>query len=398
MRLTEKNGRQVAPGVWQLNRDMFIVRAQPVDALTGRRRNVRRVMHGATLSQALLAREQILGVEPCAPPLPPAPLPIVPPAPPVQPVACGPTLGTFAEEWLKRKVKRGDLEGSTRRRYELAIARLSQELVRCPLEQLRPSMVENWMLASRGGDLSYSSVTINSWRQVLRTILNDAVIQGLVTVNAVGGTRPLRVEVDLEEPNALSPAKLVRVLRAIEDSDIALANAAWTQAFTGLRWQEVSALRWEDFNPAERTLTIRRKAVGGKLLPSTKTRRLRIVGVPQVLVERFLDLQERLAAHPGGESGLMFPSSAGTPICSARISEMLRKACGQAGITERFTSHGLRRSMTDLLRDAQVDPVVAKAIVGHATDRMREHYSTVRAADARSAGDRVAGLLVAAGL
>ena len=94
----------------------------------------------------------------------------------------------------------------------------------------------------------------------------------------------------------------------------------------------------------------------------------------------------------------MFPSSAGTPICSARISEMLRKACGQAGITERFTSHGLRRSMTDLLRDAQVDPVVAKAIVGHATDRMREHYSTVRAADARSAGDRVAGLLVAAGL
>ena len=319
-------------------------------------------------------------------------------APPVQPVVAGPTLGGFAKEWLERKVKRGDLEDSTRRRYELAIARLSEELVQCPLDQVRPAMVENWMLAARGEDLSFSSVTINSWRQVLRTIFNDAVIQGLITVNAVAGTRPLRVEVDLEEPNALSPAKLVRVLRAIEDCDIALANAAWTQAFTGLRWQEVSALRWEDFNPTERTLTIRRKAVRGKLLPSTKTRRLRIVGVPQVLVERFLDLQERLADHPGGESGLMFPSSVGTPICSARISEMLRKACGQAGITERFTSHGLRRSMTDLLRDAQVDPVVAKAIVGHATDRMREHYSTVRAADARSAGDRVAGLLVAAGL
>lgn len=398
MRLSEKNGRLVAPGVWQLNRDMFIVRAQPVDARTGRKRNVRRVLHGATLGQALIAREQLLDVEPGAPLIALAPPPSATPAPPVQPVVCGPTLGTFAEEWLKRKVKRGDLEGSTQRRYELAIARLSEELVQCPLEQIRPAMVENWMLGSRGGDLSYSSVTINSWRQVLRTILNDAVIQGLVRTNAVSGTRPLRVEVDLEEPNALSPAKLVRVLRAIEDCDVALANAAWTQAFTGLRWQEVSALRWEDFNPDERTLTIRRKAVGGKLLPSTKTRRLRIVGVPQVLVERFLDLQERLTAHPGGKSGLMFPSSAGTPICSARISETLRKACGQAGITERFTSHGLRRSMTDLLRDAQVDPVVAKAIVGHATDRMREHYSTVRAADARSAGDRVAGLLVAAGL
>ena len=193
MRLTEKNGRQVAPGVWQLNRDMFIVRAQPVDALTGRKRNVRRVLHGATLGQALLAREQLLDVEPTAPLLPVAPLPAVPLASPVQPVVSGPTLGTFAEEWLKRKVKRGDLEGSTRRRYELAIARLSQELVRCPLEQVRPAMVENWMLASREGDPSYSSVTINSWRQVLRTILNDAVIQGLVTVNVVSGTRPLRV-------------------------------------------------------------------------------------------------------------------------------------------------------------------------------------------------------------
>src|SRR5690606_27748850 len=110
------------------------------------------------------------------------------------------------------------------------------------------------------------------------------------------------------------------------------------------------------------------------------------------------DLEEQLTTHPGGESGLMFPSSVGTPICSARISDMLRAACRQAGITERFTSHGLRRSMTDLLRDAQVDPVVAKAIIGHATDRMREHYSTVRAEDARNAGDRVAGLLVAAGL
>ncbi|MCB9609038.1 MAG: hypothetical protein H6716_20770 [Polyangiaceae bacterium] len=49
--------------------------------------------------------------------------------------------------------------------------------------------------------------------------------------------------------------------------------------------------------------------------------------------------------------------------------------------------------MTDLLRMAAVDPVAATAIIGHTTARMREHYSTVRAADVRAAGERVARLI-----
>ena len=48
MRLTEKSGRQISPGVWQLKRDLFIIRAQPVDPLTGSKRNMRRVLRGVT--------------------------------------------------------------------------------------------------------------------------------------------------------------------------------------------------------------------------------------------------------------------------------------------------------------------------------------------------------------
>ena len=85
---------------------------------------------------------------------------------------------------------------------------------------------------------------------MLRTVFNDAMAEGLVTANPVGrDSAASRIEVDLEQPNALPPAKLVKVLRAIEDEDEVLAAAAWTQAFTGLRWQEVTALRWDDFDP-----------------------------------------------------------------------------------------------------------------------------------------------------
>ncbi|MDB4985162.1 MAG: hypothetical protein JWN04_340 [Myxococcaceae bacterium] len=53
------------------------------------------------------------------------------------------------------------------------------------------------------------------------------------------------------------------------------------------------------------------------------------------------------------------------------VTDLLREL--RSGVTQRLTIHGLRRTATDLLRRAAVDPVEAKAIIGHTTDRMREH-------------------------
>jgi len=119
------------------------------------------------------------------------------------------------------------------------------------------------------------------------------------------------------------------------------------------------------------------------------------VGLPELLVQLLRKHRDRLvkAQHPGLASGLMFPSNLGTPLSSGRISDALRKACKESGIKKRFTSHGFRRSLTDLLRNAHVDPVVAAALTGHETERMRRHYSTVRDLEAVDASDRVAKLV-----
>jgi hypothetical protein len=66
-----------------------------------------------------------------------------------------------------------------------------------------------------------------------------------------------------------------------------------------------------------------------------------------------------------------------------------------AGIPKRVTINGLRRTTTDLLRRSAVHPVAAKAIIGHTTDRMREHYSTVNAEETRDIGTRFASLVPA---
>lgn len=304
------------------------------------------------------------------------------------------TLRSFAPSWLERKVLRGDIEKLTADRYATSLDRLSVRLLDTPVAQLGPADVEAWLLAARKE--GFAPRTVNAWKAVLGTVLADAGRELGLTRNVAREVRSLRVPPNLEEPNALRPAELRALLAVLRrDAHRLLYLAALTQAFTGLRWGEVSALRWEDLDREERVLLIRRKACRGELVPSTKTGKARLVGVPDLLLAE-LDAHRKWVDEvgpPGSASGLIFFSKVGTPLASARISGALRAAREEAGILARFTSHGLRRTLTDLLRRARVDPVIAKSLVGHATDRMREHYSSVLPDEARETAERVSALL-----
>ena len=63
------------------------------------------------------------------------------------------------------------------------------------------------------------------------------------------------------------------------------------------------------------------------------------------------------------------------------------------GFKIHFTPRGLRRTFNDLARNAKVEAIITKSISGHQTDRMREHYSTVSAAEQRDSIGSLLGLL-----
>lgn len=375
-------GRQICPGLWQLNSATFLVRVQKVDPRTRRKINRARKLKGVTRTQALQFREELRqelerGLE--------EPQPSV--------ITNQTTLGSYAESWLTTKLERGDLAPSTSNRYATALDHLSLWLKQMPLSEVAPRDVEQWMVAAK--KQGFAPGTVNSWLRVLRALLSDALRDRLVAVNAAQQVKPLTDNLNLEETNSLSPDELRNVLVALRSQNHVIHAAAWTQAVTGLRWGEVTALKWEDHDEQARVLQIRRAVCERRLRPLTKTRKARIVGVPEVLYEVLRSHRAQLVAaqHPGLESGLMFPSMKGTPLANARIWKALQEACEQAGIKQRFTSHGFRRTLTDLLRNAQVDPVVAAGLTGHETERMRRHYSTVRSSEAVEAGERVVRLL-----
>ncbi|MEZ4248856.1 MAG: tyrosine-type recombinase/integrase [Polyangiales bacterium] len=299
----------------------------------------------------------------------------------------------FRDLLAREKGRSGDLERQTRERYVVALDRLSKRLLDKRLDELTPDDVEQWMLASR--EKGFAAGTVNSRRNVLVTVLNAAKREHGLTRNVAHEVRPLRETRDLEDRNAATPEELRALLAWLRSHERMLYVVALTQALTGLRWGEVSALRWEALDAEARVLHVRRKVVRGEELPTAKTNRARLVGVPRALLDELFAYRAWVEAEalPGRECGLMFFSSVGTPLGSSRISQVLREARAAVGMRARLTSHGLRRTVTDLLRQAGVDPVVAKSLVGHTTDRMREHYSYVRPSEVRDAADRVAGLV-----
>jgi integrase len=86
----------------------------------------------------------------------------------------------------------------------------------------------------------------------------------------------------------------------------------------------------------------------------------------------------------------MFPSSAGTLRAPSSLDKAWKASLKAAKIHKRFTPRGLRYTFTDLVRRANVDVVVRRALTGHVTEEMQRHYSNVSLDEKRAA---VAGVI-----
>ena len=142
-------------------------------------------------------------------------------------------------------------------------------------------------------------------------------------------------------------------------------------AYTGLHFCHASALRWEDWDEEHDVLRIRRKHVRGKVGPvSRKKRAPKEYPVEPELKEVLLAHRKRLMAEqaPGFAEGWMFPAANGAPRTPNSLDRAWAKCLELAKIEKRFTVHGLRYTFTDLVRRANVDVVVRRALAGHVTE------------------------------
>ena len=238
-----------------------------------------------------------------------------------------------------------------------------------------------------GRDRTYSVQSVQGWFRVLRTMTRDA-LEDLRLDRDPTRRISFPETPEPEHSNSLTGAELSAFLQAMRDGFPQHYGLTVLLAYTGLRFCHGSALRWDDWDQDLAILRVSRKQVRGKVGPiSRKKRAPREYPVEPDLASVLREHRAWMVAHEwsGHRGPWMFPNSIGGLRTQSSVAKAWKRCLDAAGITRRFTLHGLRYTFTDLVREADVDPVVRRALTDHVTERMQQHYSHVRIAEKRDA-------------
>lgn len=295
-------------------------------------------------------------------------------------------LAAFAKSWIASRLPH--LKPSVVDKYANSLDRhILPALGDLFVDVITPADVQGYVNDRVAGGAAGNTV-LNELR-LIRTLSKDSVAEGLADRDWAARVKPPAVGTYTEEdPNLLTAAELAEFL--------ALVPVQWRplvelMAFTGLRWGEVSALRWNDLDLQHGLVRVRRgNWKGMEVQPKTAKSRRTVPLPPGVLPP----------GRPPGwpEDALVFPSlegglHRGTPLTKVfnRTLAAVRAARLKAQNEQAFPEvgpHGMRRTYNDLVRRVAAREVV-KAITGHTTDTMLEHYSRVDAAEKAAATARV---------
>jgi integrase len=119
----------------------------------------------------------------------------------------------------------------------------------------------------------------------------------------------------------------------------------------------------------------------------TKTGNVRTVPLTAELAEVLRDLRR----NARGGAGWVFANEDGGLLGPCALRFPLVRVLKRAGITKRVSVHGLRRTFNNLSRQVAGN-IVTRAITGHVTEEMTEHYSHVDRAEKLRAADQVVAL------
>ncbi len=397
------------PGVLRVDEKTICIRARLIDPRTGRNKEVTKILTGVTPQEAAQKRAEL--IESVRKPT-------------------GPTakvrVGEFAKQWIESKALR--LDSGTLRTYVDALENhILPALGDYFYDALTPREVQRWLdqaflrgwapssRRSRGAKekksspdaahdgakermasaerRAYSRHSVAVWFRVFRTMTRDAMVTLGLQRDAtlrVALPEPLAVR---EEANSLTPAQLNEFLQAMRTLYPQHYGLVVVLAYTGLRFCHASALRWEDWDEAAGVLRVVRKQHRGKVGPvSRKKLAPREVPLMPEIVDVLKDHRHRMEVEraPGYAAGWMFPSAEGTLRAPSSLERAWAKCLETAKVDKRFTVHGLRYTFTDLVRRANVDAVVRRALTGHVTEEMQRHYSTVGLDEKKTA---VAGVI-----
>lgn len=144
-----------------------------------------------------------------------------------------------------------------------------------------------------------------------------------------------------------------------------------------MRRGEVLGLRWQDVDLEARTVTVSQTLVAARegaafQEPKTKSGSRRIP-LPSEVVKSLKSWctrwkEKRLKLGPDWpQTGLVFPSEAGTPINPRNFLRTFKQVVAKAGLPETVTIHSLRHTYATLLLEVGEHPKLVQELLGHSS-------------------------------
>jgi len=255
------------------------------------------------------------------------------------------TVGNALDDWLV-----GGLSGRsdrTRELYRDTVKPLREQLADVKLRELTAGDVQQTLdaLADR-----LSTRTLQILRNCLERAIRHAEVRDLVGRNVASVVKPPRGR-EGRPSKSLTLEQAQLLLHASRDSR--LHAYVVLSVMTGLRTEELRALRWSEIDLDVGTVAVYRAA---RVTGDTKTRKSRrVLGLPQLAVQALrehheLQAAERLKAGAlWQDHGLVFASSIGTPLDRHNVLREFKKIAEVAGLGTDWVPRELRHTFVSLL-------------------------------------------------
>lgn len=272
------------------------------------------------------------------------------------------SLEQYLEEWFE--IKKNTIKPKTAYDYRLLIDKyILPDLGKVKIAKLTTFEITHFYVRMK--DSGKGTRTIQITHNILRSVLQDAVRNGLINRNPCDGALLPRNE--KKEMNVLNEHQVTKFLIAAEGSRYkALYHLAIT---TGMRYSELVGLKWGDIDWEKGTIKVQRQLQyiphKGYQFSDPKTRS----GVRTIMLGN--STLEILREHYRNNSGsdktgehLIFVNAIGTKIYFKRLHQDFKRVLREAGLPEiRF--HDLRHTAATLMISNGIPVVVVSKILGH---------------------------------
>ena len=127
-----------------------------------------------------------------------------------------------------------------------------------------------------------------------------------------------------------------------------------------------------------------------QVVDAPKTKKPRSLALDPFAIEVLKWHRQQMMATqpPGWEKGIVFPNENGDYYFASLLMKPYKRILAKIGIDKNITNQSMRRTYNNVMRQAGVDRMTLRAMTGHCSEEMTEHYSEATDDEKREAVEK----------